>query len=205
MIHNIIFDLDGVLFDGCEFHASTFLEAYNTVLANAQISREYHAEFLNGLSTRKKLSVLGVNSDDSERIYALKQELTASRIKQFIKDDVKVQDICERLHSLNYDIFCVSNSIRSTVETCLRGMGVIQYFKGIVSNEDTVDPKPSPEPYLTLFRIYKLEAKECLILEDSPHGIESAKKSGGNVLPVKDCGEVTFERIIQHIKYITIY
>jgi beta-phosphoglucomutase len=199
MIHSVIFDLDGVLFDGCNFHATTFLEAYNTVLANKKISREYHDEFLNGLSTRKKLSLLGVNSDDLERIYALKQELTASRIEQFIKEDVKVQDICKRLHSLHYDIFCVSNSIRSTVETCLRGMGVIQYFKGIISNEDTVEPKPSPEPYLTLFRKYNLEPKECLIVEDSPHGIESATKSGGNVLAVKDCSDVTIERIMSKV------
>jgi hypothetical protein len=88
MIHSIFFDLDGVLFDGCDFHANTFLEAYNTVLANKKISREYHDEILNGLSTRKKLSVLGVNSDDLERIYALKQELTANRIEQFIKEDM---------------------------------------------------------------------------------------------------------------------
>ena len=25
MIRNIIFDLDGVLFDGCDFHAETFI------------------------------------------------------------------------------------------------------------------------------------------------------------------------------------
>jgi len=199
MIRNIIFDLDGVLFDGCDFHARTFLEAYNTVLVNKQISREYHDEILNGLSTRKKLSVLSVNSDQSERIYALKQKLTASRIEHFIKEDVKVQDICERLHSLKYDIFCVSNSIRSTVEKCLRGMGVIQYFKGIISNEDTVEPKPSPEPYFTLYRNYNLDPKECLIVEDSPHGIESATKSGGNVLPVKDCSEVTMGCIMSKV------
>jgi len=196
MIRNVIFDLDGVLFDGCDFHAMTFLEAYNTVLVNTQISREYHDENLNGLSTRNKLSVLGVNSDQSERIYALKQELTASRIEKFIKEDVKVQDICKRLRSLKYDIFCVSNSIRSTVEKCLRGMGVILLFTGIISNEDTSEPKPSPEPYLTLYRKYNLEPKECLIVEDSPHGIESARKSGGNVLPVKDCNDVTVERIM---------
>jgi HAD superfamily hydrolase (TIGR01509 family) len=85
------------------------------------------------------------------------------------------------------------------VETCLEGMGVISLFTGIISNEDTVEPKPSPVPYLTLFRKYNLEPKECLILEDSPHGIESATKSGGNVLPVKDCNEVTMGRIMSKV------
>jgi phosphoglycolate phosphatase-like HAD superfamily hydrolase len=31
MIKNIIFDLDGVLFDGCDFHADTFIKAINLV------------------------------------------------------------------------------------------------------------------------------------------------------------------------------
>jgi hypothetical protein len=31
MICNIIFDLDGVLFDGCDFHAETFIKALQLV------------------------------------------------------------------------------------------------------------------------------------------------------------------------------
>ena len=116
-----------------------------------------------------------------------------------IKPDIKVQHICAELKSRNYRLFCVSNSIRQTIITCLKGMDVIDYFEGIISNEDTTEAKPSPEPYLTLYRRFNLNPKECLILEDSPHGIESATKSGGNVLPVKNCNDVTLELIIQNI------
>jgi len=44
-----------------------------------------------------------------------------------------------------------------------------------------------------------LNPKDCLILEDSPHGIESAMKSGANVLPVKNCNDVTLDLIIDTI------
>jgi HAD superfamily hydrolase (TIGR01509 family) len=199
MISNIIFDLDGVLFDGCDFHAETFIKALRLVRPDIEISREYHDIHLNALPTRNKLKVLGLDADISEKVYTLKQEMTANNIGEYIKLDLKVQNICAELKSRNYRLFCVSNSIRQTIETCLQGMGVIDYFEGIISNQDTIEPKPSAEPYLTLYRKFNLNPKDCLILEDSPHGIESAMKSGANVLPVKNCNDVTLDLIIDTI------
>jgi len=196
MIKNIIFDLDGVLFDGRGFHAITFLEAVRKVIPCSTLTEEYHEKHLDSLSTKQKLKRLGFDEDTSKKIYEMKQDLTTKNIGDYIIPNKKVQDICEGLIGLRYKLFCVSNSVRSTVEICLEGMGVISLFTGIISNQDTLEPKPSPEPYLTLYRKYNLEPKECLIVEDSPHGIESARKSGGNVLPVKDCNDVTMERIM---------
>lgn len=202
MIKNIIFDLDGVIFDGRGFHAITFLEAVRIVIPCTSLTEEYHEKYLDSLSTKEKLKRLGFDDDISRRIYEMKQYLTAKNIGDYIIPNKRVQDICECLIALGYKLFCVSNSTRATVETCLEGMGVILLFTGIISNEDTVEPKPSPVPYLTLFRKYNLEPKECLIVEDSPHGIESATKSGGNVLPVKDCNDVTMERIMSALSDI---
>lgn len=204
MIHNVIFDLDGVLFDGCALHADIFLKAVRTISPDRGITKEYHDAVLNALSTKQKLIKLGFDAETSEKIYNLKQELTTTAIQSSISLDKKVMEICIRLTTLGYNIFCVSNSIRSTVEACLSGMGVIEYFSGIISNEDTKQPKPSPEPYLTLFRICNLNPKECLILEDSPHGIEAARKSGAHVLPVRDCPDVSFGKILQAISSIEI-
>ena len=202
MIHNIVFDLDGVLFDGCSLHADLFLKALASICPEKAITREYHDTVLNALSTKQKLAKLECHAETSEKVYALKQELTAKEIRSHINLDKKVMELCIRLTTLGYNIFCVSNSIRSTVEACLSGMGVIKYFSGIVSSEDTRLQKPSPEPYLTLFRICNLDPKECLIVEDSPHGIEAATKSGAHVLPVKNCDDVSFRKIIQAISSI---
>jgi beta-phosphoglucomutase len=201
MIRNVIFDLDGVIFDGRGFHARTFLEAVKIVIPCTTLTEEYHEKYLDSLSTKQKLKRLGFDDDISKSIYEMKQDLTVKNIGDYITPNKKVKGICDRLITLGYKLFCVSNSVRSTVETCLEGMGVIELFTGIVSNEDTAEPKPSPEPYLTLYRKYKLEAKECLIIEDSPHGIESATKSGGNVLAVKDCNDVTIEKIMSVLSY----
>lgn len=202
MIKNIIFDLDGVLFDGCELHASLFLQAVNTICPQLSLSKEYHDQVLNGLSTKKKLEVLKIQEDDAKKIYDLKQEKTIQYLKENIESSPKNMEICETLLSEGYSIFCVTNSIRLTVEIILKGMRIYPYFKGIISNQDTTESKPSPQPYLTLFTKYGLNPKECLILEDSPHGIESARKSGGNLLCVSNCNDVTIENILNTITKI---
>jgi len=200
MIRNVIFDLDGVLFDGRSFHAKCFIDAVNTLLTDTTLTYEYHEEYLDGLSTKEKLKRMNLDENISKRVYDLKQHLTATSIKKHIFPDEKVINICETLITSGVKIFCVSNSIRSTVEVCLSGMGVLQFFTGVISNEDTKEPKPSPEPYHTLYRKYGLKAEESLIIEDSPYGIESATKSGAHVLAVKNCDDVSIHSILETLK-----
>ena len=194
MIHAIVFDLDGVLFDGCTFHKEMFLQAVAELRPDLNITSEYHDTHLNGLSTRKKIELL----DLDDAVFGRKQELTEKTIDQYIHEDAKVQEICRYLVQ-HYTVYCVSNSIRSTIVRCLGGMGVLPFFTGIISNEDTPEPKPSPAPYLTLYSRYGLTPSECLILEDSPFGIESARVSGGHVLEVSDC-KISLEMILEAIQ-----
>jgi len=201
MIRNIIFDLDGVLFDGVDMHAKLFIESLVTILPDSKLTREYHDFKLNNLSTRKKLRELGIDNETSEKIYKLKQELTLKSL-ELIKYNEKNEELCKKLICLGFRLFCVTNSSRHTVETVLSKMGIFSYFTGIISNQDVLECKPSPEPYLTCYMKYKINAYESLIVEDSPIGVESAKASGGNVLSVRDCNDVTFENILNEINKI---
>jgi len=199
MIKYIVFDLDGVLFDGCELHAKLFIDSVLKVKPNTNLTKEYHDTVLNGLSTKKKLDFLYIIGEEAKQIYDLKQSMTKDSIRN-IQHTSKNKEICEELLKLNYKLYCVTNSIRSTVEDILTGMGIIHMFSGIISNQDILEQKPSPEPYLTLYEKYNLDAKECMIIEDSNHGIESAIRSGGRVFCVRNCNDVTLTNIMNAIR-----
>ena len=102
MIRQIIFDLDGVLFDGCYLHAELFIQAVNMVVPECNLTREYHDKLLGGLSTKKKLESMGITGDKAEEVYALKQKLTGEEISNHIHPDVKVQEICRVLTESGY-------------------------------------------------------------------------------------------------------
>lgn len=201
MVQNIVFDLDGVLFDGCDLHANLFLSAVVQIRPDIGVTKEYHDIHFNGLPTKTKLKLLGIPESESEQISRLKQELTRSHLAG-LSPSIKHIELCKELLRLGFKIFCVSNSIRSTIDTVLSQMGILHMFSGIVSNEDVSESKPSPMPYLTLFKRYSLQHDDCLIIEDSDFGIQSATRSGGYVLCVRNCEDVTLSSILGTLEKI---
>jgi beta-phosphoglucomutase len=202
MIRHIAFDLDGVLFDGCDVHANGFLRAVAHIRPDIVLTKTYHDTHLNGLPTHTKLKLLGIEGDDAEQISIRKQAFTNNHIATLQPSEKNIH-ICETLHQLGIHIYCVSNSIRSTIESILSRMGILHMFTGILSNQDVSEPKPSPMLYRTLYSRYNINPDECLILEDSAFGIQSATQSGGYVLCVRNCEDVTVSNILQTIENIT--
>ena len=45
--------------------------------------------------------------------------------------------------------------------------------------------KPDPEIYLRAMEVLGVEPAECLVIEDSPLGIEAGKRSGARVLALR--------------------
>ena len=203
MIKNLIFDLDGVLFDGCDLHASLFIKAVSQIKPDIILTKEYHDTILNGLPTKEKLRILNIVDKDAEQIYTIKQELTNTYLST-LPPSLKNIKLCEELKELGYKIYCVSNSIRSTIETVLSRMGILHMFSGIISNNDVREAKPSPVPYLTLYSKYNISPDESMILEDSEFGILSATQSGGYTLCVRHCDDVTISNILTTIDKIRV-
>jgi len=203
MIRNIVFDLDGVLFDGCDLHATLFLKAVSKVRPDIQLTMKYHDTVLNGLPTKEKLKILNILGEEAHTIYTIKQELTNDHLSKLVPC-IKNIRMCEELKELGYNLYCVSNSIRKSIDTVLSNMGIIHMFSGIISNNDVSESKPSPIPYLTLYKKFNISPDESLILEDSEFGIESATKSNGYVLCVRNCDDVTIPNILRTIEEIIV-
>ena len=108
-----------------------------------------------------------------------------------------------RLHeqTKNFKKVCVSNSIRKSALLMLEKTGQLQYMDFVISNEDVSTPKPSPEGYKAAIEKLNLDTKECMIVEDSPKGLDAAHKSGANVYEVSGYHEVTLENILNKINY----
>lgn len=202
-IKAIIYDLDGVLVDAVEWHYHALNKALRSV-SKFEILRDEHESRFNGLSTKKKLEIL-VNENrvepvDVDKIWELKQELTVNVIEELACYD---EQKC-RLHLEIYDTLgirpvCVTNSIRKTAELMLHKTGQLKFMDFIITNEDVVEPKPSPEGYNRALEKLQLKPEQVLIVEDSPKGLAAAHASGAHVLQVSNPDDVTFRRILDKI------
>jgi beta-phosphoglucomutase len=56
--------------------------------------------------------------------------------------------------------------------------GFLEQFEAVVTGDDTVEGKPSPQPYLRGAEKLGVSSAECIVVENAPLGIEAAKRAG---------------------------
>jgi len=200
----VIFDLDGVLVDACEWHRIALNEALKEV-CKYEISLEEHYKEYNGLPTKTKLKKLAdtkiINNELElfNRIEELKQIKTIDAINQhaFIRNEK--DELMKFLRSKNIKIVCYTNSIRKTANLMLEKTGILNYFDFVVTNQDVANPKPNPEGYILSMKKLDIIPDEVIIIEDSDNGFKAAKSSGANVIRVKNQEEVNIKLLENYI------
>lgn len=89
-----------------------------------------------------------------------------------------------------YPLVIASGALRHEIEMVLDFGGVKDCFLAIVSAEDVARGKPDPESFLKAHSIINTHAggavstQECLVIEDSLHGVQAALLAGMPVLAV---------------------
>jgi len=196
MIHAIFFDFNGVIINDERIH----LKAYREVLTEKQIpltDEDYFASLgmYDVAFVRAACDRAGKSIDDAamreliDREHALHRELiqvdlpVAGGVIAFIKDAAR-----------RYDLGIVSMAERGEIDHVLRLAGIADQFSIIVSAEPGRRHKPAPDAYLDALRFLNdkrragrklpLLATECLVIEDAPPGIESARSAGMRAIGV---------------------
>jgi len=203
MIKLVIFDLDGVLIDACEWHRVALNEALLEI-CGYEIPLEEHSSIFNGLPTKEKLKILTkqklVKRKDYEAISQRKQELTLELIQKKAKQSKEKIDMIKTLKKEGIHVACFTNSIRETAELMLKKTGVLDLLEELVTNEDVKKPKPSPEGYLKVIRKFKVPKKNVVIVEDSPKGYAAAQATGCRVIAVANAKGVNIGLFAEWLK-----
>lgn len=204
MIKLIVFDLDGVLVETKKLHYDAFNKSLRDVDPKYEISYDEHLAKYDGLSTHKKLDLLGrekgLSGMEFESIWFRKQVYTSQMLRE-LTPDIRLIEVLRKLKQ-KYTIAVASNSIRDSVKITLLKLGLLEYVDFYLSNEDVKHPKPHPEIYLRSMIQSGATPKETLIIEDSVIGRNAANNSGAYLLGVNNSLDVTYEHITGHIDCI---
>ncbi|SFM43293.1 HAD family hydrolase [Methanolobus profundi] len=177
MLSSLIFDMDGVLVDSMTYHAQAWIQVSSEVGVNVTPADIYEVEGANhrvGLEWLFEKAGRELDPDMYDSILERKIEIFTS-----IADVKPFEGMVECLSVLKKDfkLAVVTGSERVTVESFMD-----QFFPGIfdviVSGEDVHYGKPYPEPYLKAVEMLGIGKEECIVVENAPMGVESAKKAG---------------------------
>ncbi len=203
-IKAVLFDMDGVLIDAKEWHYEALNKALD--LFGMPISRFDHVTTFDGLPTKRKLEMLGVERglpvELHDFINELKQQYTMELIETQCKPNFVHEYALSSLRAAGYKLAVCSNSVRNTVESMMKKAGLINYLDYMVSNEDVLKGKPDPEMYIKTIERFNLSPDECLVVEDNENGIKAARAAGAHLLVVKKTTDTNLENIKSAIERI---
>ena len=96
----------------------------------------------------------------------------------------------ESLHASGVPLAICSGALRADIDPVLDRLGIASRFLHVVTADDVRKGKPDPEGYLLAYRKLSLSRPalsapgRCLAIEDTPAGVEAAKRAGLSVLAV---------------------
>jgi HAD superfamily hydrolase (TIGR01509 family) len=132
----------------------------------------------------KLLADLGITlppealADLVERHERLREE-TAPTVHEGVVDILSAADELGLLRAV------VSNNPGADVVRMLTAVGLSTYFDAVVGNDlPGLARKPSPDPYLAAARQLEVAPGDCVAIEDSVLGLESASRAGCYVVGV---------------------
>jgi len=184
MMKALIFDCDGVIADTEPLHMAAFqrvLAEIGVVLTPEEYYREYLAYDDRGCFERV---FDDFRVDRSQHQIADLMKLKASYLGPVMREGLKVfPGIVEfvTLAAAKYPLAIASGALRNEVRLVLDCAGIRDKFLTIVAAEDVVKGKPAPDPFLearsrlSAMIEQEIQPMECLVIEDSIHGVNSAR------------------------------
>jgi sugar-phosphatase len=195
----IIFDLDGVLIDSyaiSERHLRTWTERHGIALAD--VLAVHH-----GRTTVETLRMVAPHLD-AEREALMMESAEACDLEGLATFPGALRLIAELG---NHPWAIVTSCKRATASSRLNFLG-LRCPQILVTAEDVKNGKPSPEPYLLAAQRLGLKPSACVVIEDAPAGIASARAAGARViaiassLPESDLGDA--DVIIRRLDHLRI-
>ena len=191
----IIFDMDGVLIDSEQMHIQSGMDVLGKLgvkLTQEDIEQllgmtdmDAYGYVIKKYGIAKKPMDLG---DEREGIYL---KMAEESLGTFPNATWLLKQLFGK-----YTLALTTSGSLLTVNQMFQRFGWKKYFKVVVTREDVRNGKPDPEPYIKTIQMLGLKPSECIVVEDSLHGIESAKAAGAMVIAVTHT--IPEEQIAQH-------
>lgn len=176
-IKAIIFDMDGVLFLSTDCHEKAFRKTF------AQIGiTDFSYASIAGMRTDEAMKKILVDNERPIHEETLKELVERKRrsARELLATYGKVtegsNELVGRL-SQKYRLALASSASPETVRLFLRKSGYADAFEICLDGSIVKEAKPSPEIYLTILKELDLEPKECIVVEDSVSGVQSAERA----------------------------
>ncbi len=184
-IKAVLFDMDGLMVDTEPLHFQAYEKVFTKYGKN--FSKEENIKRYIGTSDvycAKDMVVRFNLPISAEKLLEEKRQI----YKEFIKNQLVAQSglssLLTNLSENNYKIAIASSATLEEIETVIKGLDISSQIDDYVSAEEVENGKPAPDVYFLAARKLGINPNECLVLEDSPRGVQAGKSAGMEVFAI---------------------
>lgn len=175
----VLWDVDGTLVDSSEYHYQTWRETL--VREDYELTRE---DFMRSFGKRNDAVVRGFLGDNVqvsvvERISEAKEARYRELVRTHgIKLLPGVGVWLQRLREDGWRQAIASSAPPANIEAILAATNITDHFDALVSAEEVEHGKPDPQIFLLAAEKLSTHPRCCVVVEDSPAGIEAGRRAG---------------------------
>lgn len=178
-----IFDMDGTMINNMAFHKKAWKEYFKR--KGIDLTDEDFKKKISGANNAKIFeNMLGrAPTPEEVRKYGYEKETIYREIyAPEIREVEGLHNILHQLKEKGLKIGIATTAIEPNRDFALDALGLHGQFDVIVGDEHVIHGKPDPEIYLLAAEQLNVQPENCIIYEDSPPGIQSAKSAGMKVI-----------------------
>lgn len=178
MLKGILWDNDGVLVNT----EGLFYEANRALFQEHGIEltpRHFFDWFLQeNCGAWHLLHARGYSQQDTDALRKLRNERYSQLLAH--QPDLAINGVLELVTSLapRLPMGIVTSASAGHFQQIHARLDYLAHFRFVLTEESYRDSKPAPEPYLLGLEKLGMAAADCLVIEDSPRGVQAAKAAG---------------------------
>jgi len=174
----VLWDLDGTLVDSADLHYRAWRETLG-----ARGRDHPPEEFAHYFGKRNDHVLRGIFGDSLHPAEALRiAEEKEARFRRLVRE-VGLRPVpggrewLERGRRAGLRQALASSAPRVNIMVSIEGLGLSPYLDAIVAAEEVAEGKPDPAIFLEAARRLGVPAHSCVVIEDSPAGLEAARRA----------------------------
>ncbi len=182
-----IFDVDGTLVDLLEDHWWAFNEIcekhFDAACPLADFKKVYgqpSTEIFSYLFSEAGIDPAG---KDIASLAEERREIFRAGLGD-VRPLPGVSDLIDALEEDGTPIAVATSSERRNGHAIVEAAGLVDRFPVMVTRTDVERGKPHPDLFLKAAELLKSPAEDCVVFEDSTHGVTAAKDAGATVVAV---------------------
>lgn len=172
----LLFDMDGVLMDS----TPSVERVWRTWAAKHGLDPEHVAGQAHGRRSIETIRAVAPELD------AEKENVQVEQMEIADKEGVRaLPGAANLLAHLPPDQFAIVTSATRPLAVARLGYAGIPVPRHMITADDVIHGKPSPEPFLKGAALLGFTPADCLVFEDTPAGISSARSAGMKVIALQ--------------------